>query len=230
LGVTRQTKEECKNILDIDIQICRTMEDVKDGINITNYENIDKFDTTKFIGVILDESSILKNFVGKTKVKLAKAFKDTKYKLSLTATPAPNDYLELLNQADFLDIMEAGKALATWFINLFGENIPAIGLYAAFLILVVVLTQFLSNSTVLTIVLPIVFSITTKMGYNTYSFAVGLTIAAAMAVATPLANTTIGMSMVADYKFSDYLKYAGPMTLIAMLILLLIVPVLFPLV
>lgn len=117
LGVTRQTKEECKNILDIDIQICRTMEDVKDGINITNYENIDKFDTTKFIGVILDESSILKNFVGKTKVKLAKAFKDTKYKLSLTATPAPNDYLELLNQADFLDIMEAGKALATWFIN-----------------------------------------------------------------------------------------------------------------
>jgi len=123
-----------------------------------------------------------------------------------------------------------GELLATWFINLFGENIPAIGLYAAFLILVVVLTQFLSNSTVLTIVLPIVFSITTKMGYNTYSFAVGLTIAAAMAVATPLANTTIGMSMVADYKFSDYLKYAGPMTLIAMLILLLIVPVLFPLV
>ena len=74
------------------------------------------------------------------------------------------------------------------------------------------------------------FSITAEMGYNTYAFAIGLTIAAAMAVATPLANTTIGMSMVANYKFSDYLKYAGPMTLISMAILLVLVPVIWPLV
>ena len=123
-----------------------------------------------------------------------------------------------------------GKLLAEWFVGLFGSDIPAFGLYAIFLVLVVVLTQFLSNSTVLTIVLPVVFSITNQMGYNTYSFAVGLTIAGAMAVATPLANTTIGMSMVANYKFSDYLKYAGPMTLIALAILILIVPILFPLI
>ncbi|MBQ8885918.1 MAG: SLC13/DASS family transporter [Clostridia bacterium] len=123
-----------------------------------------------------------------------------------------------------------GELLATWFIGLFGENVSAFWLYVAFIILVVVLTQFLSNSTVLTIVLPVVFSITTKMGYNTYSFAVGLTIAGAMAVATPLANTTIGMSMIAEYKFSDYLKYAGPMTILAMLVLIILVPILFPLV
>lgn len=123
-----------------------------------------------------------------------------------------------------------GELLATWFIGLFGENISAFWLYVAFIFLVIVLTQFLSNSTVLTIVLPVVFSITTKMGYNTYSFAVGLTMAGAMAVATPLANTTIGMSMVADYKFSDYLKYAGPMTILAMLVLIALVPILFPLV
>lgn len=123
-----------------------------------------------------------------------------------------------------------GELLANWFIGLFGENVSAFWLYVAFIILVVLLTQFLSNSTVLTIVLPVVFSITTKMGYNTYSFAVGLTIAGAMAVATPLANTTIGMSMVADYKFSDYLKYAGPMTILAMIVLIVLVPILFPLV
>lgn len=122
-----------------------------------------------------------------------------------------------------------GELLANWFIGLFGEDAPAIVLYAAFLILVVVLTQFLSNSTVLAMVLPVVFSITAELGFNTYSFAVGLTIAAAMAVATPLANTTIGMSMVAKYRFSDYLKYAGPMTLIALLILMMIVPVMWPL-
>lgn len=122
-----------------------------------------------------------------------------------------------------------GELLANWFIGLFGENIPPFILYSAFIFLVVVLTQFLSNSTVLTIILPIVFSITEKMGYNTYSFSIGLTIAAAMAVATPLANTTIGMSMVANYKFSDYLKYAGPITLISMIFLMLFVPVIYPL-
>lgn len=129
-----------------------------------------------------------------------------------------------------LNTSGGGELLAKWFIGLFGENISAFGLYFVLIVLVIVLTQFLSNSTVLTIILPVVFSITTNLGYNTYSFAVGLTIAAAMAVATPLANTTIGMSMVADYKFSDYLKYAGPMTLLSMAILLVIVPLLFPLV
>lgn len=129
-----------------------------------------------------------------------------------------------------LNVSGGGELLANWFISLFGKNISAYGLYAAFLILVVVLTQFLSNSTVLTIILPIVFSITEKMGYNTYSFSIGLTIAAAMAVATPLANTTIGMSMVANYKFSDYLKYAGPITLISMIFLLLFVPIIYPLI
>lgn len=123
-----------------------------------------------------------------------------------------------------------GELLARWFVGLFGDNVSAFWLYVAFLILVVVLTQFLSNSTVLTIVLPVVFSITTQMGYNTYSFAVGLTIAGAMAVATPLANTTIGMSMVANYKFSDYLKYGGPFTAISTAILIGLVPLLFPLV
>ncbi len=122
-----------------------------------------------------------------------------------------------------------GELLANWFIGLFGENASPFVLFAAFLILVTVLTQFLSNSTVLAIILPVVFSITEGMGYNTFSFAVGLTIAGAMAVATPLANTTIGMSMVANYKFSDYLKYAGPMTIIALVILLILTPILWPL-
>lgn len=123
-----------------------------------------------------------------------------------------------------------GELLANSFIGLFGTDISPYLLYAVLLVLVMVLTQFLSNSTVLAIVLPVAFSITESMGYNTYSFAVGLTIAGAMAVATPLANTTIGMSMIANYKFSDYIKYCGPITLVAMLVLLALVPVLWPLV
>lgn len=123
-----------------------------------------------------------------------------------------------------------GELLANWFIGLFGANTSARVLYVAFLILVVILTQFLSNSTVLAIVLPVVFSIAGEMEFNIYSFAVGLTIAGAMAVATPLANTTIGMSMVAKYRFSDYLKYAGPFTLVSLVILIVLVPVIWPLV
>lgn len=123
-----------------------------------------------------------------------------------------------------------GALLANGFISLFGNKISPFLLYTVLLVLVCVLTQFLSNSTVLAIVLPVAFSIISDMGYNIYAYAVGLTIAAAMAVATPLANTTIGMSMIANYKFSDYLKYCGPMTVIALVVLLIIVPIIFPLV
>ena len=135
-----------------------------------------------------------------------------------------------LGMATGLEKSGGGELLANWFIGLFGTNVSPFILYAAFLILVVVLTQFLSNSTVLAMILPVVFSITGSLGMNSFSFAVGLTIAGAMAVATPLANTTIGMSMVAKYRFSDYFKYAGPFTLIALIILLALVPALWPLV
>ena len=134
-----------------------------------------------------------------------------------------------LGMATGLEKSGGGELLANWFIGLFGADASPFVLYAAFLILVVVLTQFLSNSTVLAIILPVVFSITGGLGLNTFSFAVGLTIAGAMAVATPLANTTIGMSMVAKYKFSDYFIYAGPFTLMALAVLLILVPVLWPL-
>ncbi len=135
-----------------------------------------------------------------------------------------------LGMAAGLKSSGGSELLAKWFIGLFGNGVSPLMLYIALLALVVVLTQFISNSTVLTIVLPIAFPILDSMGYSKYAFSVGLTIAAAMAVATPLANATIGMSMVADYKFSDYLKYAGPFTIIAMIILIILVPELFPLV
>ena len=78
---------------------------------------LDKFDTSSFVGVVLDESSILKSYMGKTKREITKAFKDTPYKLSCTATPSPNNHLEILNQAEFLGVMKANEALSIWFIN-----------------------------------------------------------------------------------------------------------------
>lgn len=79
----------------IETHLVRKQKDVKKGINITNYEMLDHFNLDEFIGVVLDESSILKSFMGKTKRKLVQAFKDTSYRLSCTATPAPNDHMEI---------------------------------------------------------------------------------------------------------------------------------------
>lgn len=115
LAVSNQTKIEGEKF-GISVNICESQEDVKNGINITNYEKLDKFDCNTFIGVVLDESSILKSYTGKTKTKIVKAFKNTKYKLACTATPAPNDLMELLNHAEFLGIMKSSEALACWFI------------------------------------------------------------------------------------------------------------------
>lgn len=87
------------------------------GIFITNYEKIDKFKPAAFSGVVLDESSILKNFTGKMRRALTDAFSDTPYKLCCTATPSPNDYTEFGQHAEFLNICTPAQMLATFFIN-----------------------------------------------------------------------------------------------------------------
>ena len=87
------------------------------GIWITNYEKLEKFDAETFAGVVLDESSILKSFTGKTRQSLTLAFSKTPYRLCCTATPSPNDYTELGQHADFLGICSPAQMLCTYFIN-----------------------------------------------------------------------------------------------------------------
>lgn len=85
---------------------------------ITNYERLEKFDTSAFSAVVLDESSILKAFDGKTRTRLIQAFQHTPYRLCCTATPSPNDIAELANHAEFLGLMTRPEFLATWFIRI----------------------------------------------------------------------------------------------------------------
>jgi len=116
VAVSNQTVREGVKF-GIDVNLCRSGDDVKNCVNITNYEKLHKFDASVFAGVVLDESSILSSFMGKTKVALQDAFRGTQYKLCATATPARNDLMELLNQADYLGIMPSNEALSRWFIN-----------------------------------------------------------------------------------------------------------------
>jgi superfamily II DNA or RNA helicase len=92
------------------------------GVYVTNYEQIDNIDCTQFSGIVLDESSILKNFEGQTKKLIIENFASTPYKLACTATPSPNDPMELGNHAEFLDVMGRNEMLAMYFIHDGGET------------------------------------------------------------------------------------------------------------
>lgn len=82
---------------------------------VTNYEMLEHFDPSGFIGVVLDESSILKSFTGRTRTALIDAFAETPYRLACTATPAPNDFTELGNHSEFLGIKTRTEMLAEYF-------------------------------------------------------------------------------------------------------------------
>lgn len=121
LCVAHQTVSESKKF-GISINYCRSQNDIKTGINITNYEMIDKFNLDAFAGIVLDESSIIKHRDSKTRNSIINACRDVPYKLSCTATPSPNDYMELGNQAEFLGIMSMAEMLAMFFIHDGGET------------------------------------------------------------------------------------------------------------
>lgn len=122
LSVVRQTQGESKKFEICDVAICRKQDDVKNGVNITNYEMIEHFDSGAFSGVCLDESSILKGFNNTYTVMLTEMFCRTPYRLLCTATIAPNDYTEIGTSCEFLGIMSRSEMLATYFIHDSGDT------------------------------------------------------------------------------------------------------------
>lgn len=92
------------------------------GVYITNYEQLPNIDCSVFSGIVLDESSILKNYEGATKKLILDSFSKTPYKLACTATPSPNDPMELGNHSEFLDIMTRTQMLSMYFIHDGGET------------------------------------------------------------------------------------------------------------
>lgn len=116
LSVARQT---CKMATDIGIFVkyVRHQSEATEQICITNYENVDNFDTSQFGAVVLDESSILKSFDGVTRRKMIDLFGETPYRLACTATPAPNDESEIGNHSEFLGIYTANEMKSMFFVH-----------------------------------------------------------------------------------------------------------------
>ena len=121
LAVSRQTIGEGDKF-GYAVNLAREQADVLAGINITNYEMLHKFDARAFSGVVLDESSILKSYSGATRNAIISSFGGTPYRLACTATPAPNDFMELGNHSEFLGVMERTGMLATFFNHDGGET------------------------------------------------------------------------------------------------------------
>ncbi len=91
-------------------------------IQVLNYDQIDNVDASNFAGVVLDESSILKNLQGKMRNAIIEKFAETKYKLACTATPSPNDPVELGNHSEFLDVLKMTEMSAMYFVHDGGDT------------------------------------------------------------------------------------------------------------
>lgn len=117
LAVANQTKQQGEHF-NIDVNICESQKDIsQNAVNITNYEKLHNFDCSVFGSVALDESSILKNNIGKIRSQLIEKFKYTPFKSCYSATPAPNDFMELGNHSEFLGVMSYFEMLATFFVH-----------------------------------------------------------------------------------------------------------------
>lgn len=117
LSVAQQTVREGAKI-DVTVTYARgQVQAAAHGITITNYEMVERFDASTFDAVVIDEASILKALTGTTRRRLTTMFANTPYRLCCTATPAPNDHVELGNHAEFLGICTEAEMRAMFFIN-----------------------------------------------------------------------------------------------------------------
>ena len=110
---------------------------------------------------------------------------------------------------------------------LVGDSISPFILFCILVFLVQFTSEFISNSTAILIVLPIIIAIAPEMGLNTYAFALGITLASGVALSCPLASSTLGMSMSVGFKFKDYFKYSIFFDVIAYLTIIIMVPLIY---
>lgn len=129
-----------------------------------------------------------------------------------------------LGLAKALEVAGGTKLISGGFTALVGDSLSPFILFCIIVFLAQFTSEFISNSTALLIVLPIVLSIAPEMGLNPYTFALGATIASGTALSNPLASSTLGMSMCVGYRFNDYFKYSIWMDIIAYIALVTLIP------
>lgn len=121
LAVSAQTVREGVKF-GIDVSSANNQSEIKCNVTVTNYEKLHHFDASQFVGIVLDESSILKSYDGKMRQTIIDSFRQTPYRLACTATPAPNDFMELGNHAEFCGVMSRTEMLSMFFVHDGGDT------------------------------------------------------------------------------------------------------------
>ncbi len=132
-----------------------------------------------------------------------------------------------LGLAKALEAAGGTALISKGFTSLVGNSVSPFLLFCIFVLLVQVTSEFISNSTAIMIVLPIVLSIAPEMGLNTYSFSLGITLASGMVLSCPLASSTLGMSMSVGYRFNDYFKYSFVFDVISYVTIIASIPLIY---
>lgn len=117
LAVAEQTVGEAAKFGIPDVAYAADEDSIETSIVVTNYDRREKFDLSQFAGVVCDESGILKDHDSRTRIDLTEACRDVPYILCGSATPAPNDWTELGQHAEFLGVMSAKEMLAMFFVH-----------------------------------------------------------------------------------------------------------------
>lgn len=121
LAVAKQTKREGEKF-GIEVTVCQSSSDVRRGINVVNYDRLHKFDPLQFGGFVGDEISILKSYDGSMRQMITEFALKIPYRLGASATPAPNDFMELGTQSEFVGSLTRAEMLATFFVHDGGET------------------------------------------------------------------------------------------------------------
>lgn len=117
LAVAEQTVAEAERFGITGAAYAADPSQMSGDIVVTNYERFERFDVSKFAGIVLDESGIIKSHDGSTRTQLTEACRSLRWRLCCTATPAPNDYAELGQHAEFLGVMTAKEMLSMFFVH-----------------------------------------------------------------------------------------------------------------
>lgn len=129
-----------------------------------------------------------------------------------------------LGMAKALESAGGTQLISSWFQTVVGVDANPYLLFCIFVLFVQVASEFTSNSTAILIVLPVMLSVAPMLNLNSYTFALGITIASGVVLSSPLASSTLGMSMVVGYKFTDYFKYSVAYDILAYILVVTIVP------
>lgn len=122
----------------------------------------------------------------------------------------------------------AGDLIGNALSSVLGNGVPVFIIFAIFVVVTMIVSNFITNSTAVVILLPIALSLCIANGYSPIPFTLGIVYAANLTYSTPLANAQTAMTLVAGYKFSDYIRYTWPLVLIVLTSILVFVPLVFP--